>query len=193
MTNPNDEVQAAAGSAATEEVAVFGGGCFWCTEAVFQQLRGVRSVMPGYAGGHVDQPTYEAVCAGDTGHVEVIEVRYDPAQIRYTDLLNVFFATHDPTSRDRQGHDVGPQYRSAVFCQSEAQREAAQHTIDALNRTGVFDAPIVTQLYGADHFWPAETYHRDYFVRNPRQGYCHAVISPKVAKFRKQFVDYLRA
>lgn len=175
-----------------EEVAVLGGGCFWCTEAVFQQLRGVHSVRPGYAGGHVPSPTYEAVCNGDTGHVEVVEVRFDPAQISFASLLDVFFATHDPTTPDRQGHDVGPQYRSAIFCQSAAQRETAAGVIDTLRRTGVFDAPIVTRLYDAETFWPAEDYHRDYFLRNPGQGYCHAVISPKVAKLRRQFTDFLR-
>ena len=173
------------------EVAVFGGGCFWCTEAVFQQLRGVRSVMPGYAGGHVDHPSYRQVCEGDTGHVEVVRIEYDPAQIRFTDLLEVFFATHDPTTPDRQGNDVGPQYRSAIFCQDEAQREEAQAYIADLQARGVFEGPIVTELRGADHFWPAENYHRDYFLQHPEQGYCQFVIRPKVAKFRKQFGNRL--
>jgi len=174
------------------EVAVFGGGCFWCTEAVFQQLRGVVDVRPGYAGGHVESPTYEQVCGAGTGHVEVIEITFNPDVIRYNELLNVFSATHDPTTRDRQGHDVGPQYRSAIFWQTEAQREAAANTIDALNRQGVFEAPIVTELYAPARFWPAENYHKDYFVSNPGQGYCHAVIEPKVARFRRQFVDHLK-
>lgn len=173
--------------------AVFGGGCFWCTEAVFQQLRGVTSVTSGYAGGEGESPTYEQVCSGDTGHIEVVDIRFDPQQIRYEDLLNVFFATHDPTTLDRQGHDVGSQYRSAIFWQDETQRETAERVIDALGRQGVFDAPIVTRLYPPAQVWPAENYHRNYFMLNPRQGYCHAVIAPKVAKFRKQFVDQLRA
>lgn len=175
-----------------QEKAVLGGGCFWCTEAVFQELRGVLAVRPGYAGGHVDAPTYEQVCGGGSGHIEVIEVTYDPEVIRYAELLEVFFATHDPTTPDRQGNDVGPQYRSAIFWQDEAQRDTAASVIDALNRQGVFGAPIVTQLYPAATFWPAENYHHNYFRNNPRQGYCQVIISPKLAKFRKQFVDQLQ-
>jgi len=175
------------------EVAVFGGGCFWCVEAVFQQLRGVESVLPGYAGGHVEHPSYRQVCEGDTGHVEVARIEYDPARIRFEDLLEVFFATHDSTTPDRQGNDVGPQYRSAIFCQDDAQREAAQAFIDALQARGEFAAPIVTELRGAERFWPAEDYHRDYFLNNPGQGYCQYVVAPKVAKFRKQFAGRLAA
>lgn len=177
---------------AQREVAIFGGGCFWCTEAVFQELRGVVGVRSGYAGGHVDAPTYEQICNADTGHAEVIEITFNPDVIKYGELLNVFFATHDPTTPDRQGNDVGPQYRSVIFWQSPAQQEAAQHTIDALERQGVFDAPIVTELCPPATFWPAEPYHHDYFRSNPNQGYCHVVIAPKVAKFRRQFADNLK-
>lgn len=174
------------------EEAVFGGGCFWCTEAVFGELRGVIEVHPGYAGGQVDDPTYEEVCGGQTGHAEVVKVIFDPAIIRYSDLLNVFFATHDPTTRDRQGHDVGTQYRSVIFWQSAQQEETARNTIDVLNRQGVFDAPIVTEVCPPARFWPAEAYHVDYFRNNPNQGYCEAIIAPKVAKLRRQFVDALK-
>ena len=173
------------------EVAVVGGGCFWCTEAVFQRLQGVESVRPGYAGGPGANPTYEAVCSGRSGHVEVIEVVFDPTRISYAQLLQVFFATHDPTTPDRQGNDVGPQYQSAIFCQSEAQRQIAQDTIAALDREGVFDAPIVTRLYPAEHFWPAEGYHHDYFNQHPGQGYCQFVIAPKVSKLRRAFEHLL--
>lgn len=175
-----------------QETAVLGGGCFWCTEAVFQQLRGVLAVRPGYAGGQMEHPTYEQVCSGHTGHIEVIEVVFDPAQIRYADLLDVFFATHDPTTPDRQGNDVGPQYRSAIFWQNEEQRDLAAGTIDALNRQGVYEAPVVTQLYPPTTFWPAEPYHLNYFRDNPAQGYCQVIIAPKVAKFRKVFIDQLQ-
>jgi len=151
-------------------------------------------VLPAYAGGPDDvTPTYEAVCGGNTGFVEVVDIRFDPAIVSYEDLLNVFFATHDPTSLDRQGHDVGSQYRSAIFWQDEAQRETAERVIAELNEKNLFGAPIVTRLYPPAKVWPAESYHREYFVRNPRQGYCHAVIAPKVAKFRKQFLGQLRA
>src|SRR5690606_21993909 len=173
------------------EVAVLGGGCFWCTEAVFQQLRGVVSVRPGYAGGHVANPSYEQVCHGDTGHVEVIEVVFDSAQIQYREVLQVFFATHNPTTLDRQGNDIGPQYRSAIFCQNEEQRQVAEEIMRELEDQGVFDAPIVTRLYGAEQFWPAEKYHHNFFRNNPFQGYCQAVVAPKVAKFRQQFAHKL--
>lgn len=173
------------------EVAVLGAGCFWCTEAVFQQLRGVVSVQPGYAGGHLDNPSYEQVCQGGTGHVEVVQVVFDPARISYVDILRVFFATHDPTTPDRQGNDIGPQYRSAIFCQNDEQRRAAEQIMQELERDGVFGAPIVTHLYGADRFWPAEKYHHDFFRNHPFQGYCQAIIAPKVLKFRKQFASLL--
>ncbi len=175
----------------TEQVAVLGGGCFWCVEAVFQQLKGVSSVLSGYAGGHVDAPTYEAVCDGNTGHIEVAKVTFDPTVISYEDLLSVFFATHDPTTPGRQGNDVGPQYQSAIFAQDEAQLISARNVIAELTAQQLFDAPIVTELRPAETFWPAENYHHDYFLKHPQQGYCQVVIAPKVSKFRKMFQDRL--
>lgn len=195
-----DRGQAAAANVALQEInmstqreiAVFGGGCFWCTEAVFQELRGVVAVRSGYAGGHVDNPTYEQVCAARTGHAEAVEITFNPEVVEYGELLNVFFATHDPTTPDRQGNDVGPQYRSVIFWQSEAQREVARNTIEILERQDIFGAPIVTELCPPTTFWPAESYHKDYFRTNPNQGYCNVVIAPKVAKFRRQFADNLK-
>jgi peptide-methionine (S)-S-oxide reductase len=175
------------------EKAVFGGGCFWCTEAVFKELDGVERVQSGYAGGHVDNPDYRQVCEGGTGHIEVIEIDFDPERIDYDTLLDVFFATHDPTTRDRQGNDVGEQYRSAIFWQNQAQREAAEAKLAELAREQVFDAPVVTELRGPAKVWPAESYHDDYYARNPGQGYCHYVISPKLAKFRQRYARLLRA
>jgi peptide-methionine (S)-S-oxide reductase len=175
------------------EVATLGGGCFWCTEAVFEQVRGVEGVESGYAGGAVPNPTYEQVCSGMTGHAEVVRVTFDPQVISYRDLLRIFFATHDPTTRDRQGADVGTQYRSAILPHSEEQRATAEEVIGELDREGIWDAPIVTRVEPAAEFFPAESYHREYYRRNPGQGYCQAVIAPKVAKFRKQFADRLRA
>ncbi|GAA4334109.1 peptide-methionine (S)-S-oxide reductase MsrA [Pigmentiphaga soli] len=174
------------------EQAVFGGGCFWCVEAVFQQLEGVLTVEPGYAGGQVDNPSYEQVCSGDTGHIEVARITFDPGAIGYRDLLEIFFATHDPTTMDRQGNDVGPQYRSAIFWQTPQQRDAAQEVMADLQARGVFGAPIVTQLLPPAHFWPAEDYHRDYYLRHPQQGYCAYVITPKVAKLRKAFAHRVK-
>lgn len=167
------------------EIAVFGGGCFWCTEAVFSALKGVVGVAPGYAGGHVDSPSYDRVCQGDTGHIEVSRVQFDPAVISYETLLGVFFATHDPTSLNRQGGDVGEQYASAIFCQSPQQKEVAQKVLNDVQAE--LGQPVVTRLLGAEHFWPAENYHQDYYANNPEQGYCQVVISPKMAKFRKRF------
>lgn len=171
------------------EIAVLGGGCFWCSEPVFSSLRGVQDAVPGYCGGHVDHPSYEQVCAKNTGHAEVVQVRFDPAIISFETLLQVFFATHDPTTLDRQGADVGPQYASVIFCQSPQQKQTAQ---DLIKQTELLiGAPVVTRLLGAEHFWPAESYHRDYYARNPDQGYCQVVISPKLAKFRKRFTELL--
>lgn len=172
--------------------AVFGGGCFWCLEAVFQRLEGVARVDSGYAGGHVERPSYEQVCGGDTGHAEVVTVSYDPDAIGYRELLEIFFASHDPTTVDRQGNDVGPQYRSAIFWQTPEQRDAALEVIADLDARGVFGAPIVTQLLPPATVWPAEDYHRDYFLRNPNQGYCAFVVAPKVAKLRKHFAHKLK-
>ena len=171
------------------EIAILGGGCFWCTESVFQPLRGVIAVTPGYSGGHVDNPSYEQVCAKDTGHIEVVCVEFDPQVISYETVLEVFFATHDPTTIDRQGADVGPQYASAIFCLSAEQEATASKVIARIEAdTGVH---IVTRLSGAERFWPAESYHHDYYQRNPGQGYCQAVIAPKLAKLRKRYAALL--
>src|SRR3546814_728443 len=170
---------------ANTETAILGGGCFWCTESVFSSLKGVVDVTPGYAGGHVDSPNYKQVCLGDTGHIEVSRVRFDPRLISHETLLQVFFATHDPTTLNRQGADVGTQYASAIFCQTEQQKAAAQKVMDDVRAE--LGAPVVTRLLGAERFWPAEDYHRDYYANNPGQGYCRMVISPKLAKFRKPF------
>ncbi len=175
------------------ETATLGGGCFWCVEAVLQRLEGVESVSPGYAGGSVSSPTYEQVCGGGTGHAEVARVVFDPDRVSYRELLEVFFATHDPTTPDRQGNDVGPQYRSIILYESDAQRETAERVISALEDEGVFGAPIVTEVVPLERFWPAEDYHRDYFDRNPDQPYCRAVIAPKVAKLRRKYADRLKS
>ncbi len=172
--------------------AVFGGGCFWCTEAVFKMLRGVSSVGPGYAGGSVPDPTYEQVCAGNTGHAEVIRIEYDPAVIRYEDLLTVFFATHDPTTPNRQGNDVGPQYRSIVLYADDAQKKAAETYIAELEGSSPGGAPIVTEVRPLAAFYPAEGYHEDYYARNKEQPYCQVVITPKIAKAKKRFAQLLK-
>lgn len=174
------------------ETATLGGGCFWCTEAVFQQVAGVQSVVSGYTGGHVRQPSYEQVCDGETGHAEVVQVTFDPRQISYREILEIFFATHDPTTPDRQGNDTGPQYRSAIFYHTQQQRETAEQVMAELTRQRVFDAPIVTQVVPAPEFWPAEDYHQNYYREHPNQGYCAFVISPKMAKFRAKFAARLR-
>jgi peptide-methionine (S)-S-oxide reductase len=174
------------------ESATLGGGCFWCLEAVFQELRGVTRVVSGYAGGHVEQPTYEQVCTGTTGHAEVVQIEFDPDVLGYEDVLHVFFSIHDPTTPNRQGGDVGPQYRSVIFHHDDRQRQVAEAVIAQLERDGTFDAPIVTQLEPLDRFYDAEAYHRDYFRRNAQQPYCSAVIAPKVAKFRSMHMERLR-
>lgn len=178
---------------AEREVATLAGGCFWCLEAVFEQLRGVEKVVSGYAGGRVPNPSYEAVCTGRTGHAEVVQVTYDPEQVSFRDLLDVFFTIHDPTTLNRQGADEGTQYRSAVFYHDQAQKQAAEDAIRALEAEGVWSDPIVTTLEPLTEFYPAEGYHQGYYRGNPRQGYCQVVIAPKVAKFRKQHLDRLRA
>lgn len=175
------------------EIAVFGGGCFWCTEAVFKQVRGVVAVMPGYAGGKVEQPTYEQVCNGNTGHAEVIKVEFYPAEVSYHDLLGVFFGTHNPTTMNRQGGDVGEQYRSVIFTASPEQARAAREFIAELNKSGDFDAPIVTKVEPLSKFYEAEEYHRNYYANNPEAGYCQAIINPKVAKFRAKYAHLLRS
>jgi methionine-S-sulfoxide reductase len=172
--------------------ATFASGCFWCTEAVFDQLKGVKSVESGYTGGHVLDPTYEQVCAGTTGHAEAIQITYDPAEISFEDLLRVFWQTHDPTTLNRQGHDVGTQYRSGVFYHDDQQRAVAVHYKRQLDASKSFGAPIVTEITAFDTFYPAEKYHQEYFERNPHQRYCAMVIRPKVEKFQKEFKDLLR-
>jgi peptide-methionine (S)-S-oxide reductase len=172
--------------------ATLGGGCFWCLEAVFQELDGTVSVIPGYAGGWLPNPSYEDVCTGRTGHAEVVQVTYDTARLSFADLLDVFFAAHDPTTPDRQGNDVGPQYRSIVLYHSEEQRKTTIDYIRELHNRGVFDRPIVTEVVPLEAFYPAEAYHRDYYQRHPTQPYCALVISPKVAKIRKTFAARLK-
>jgi peptide-methionine (S)-S-oxide reductase len=175
------------------EVATLAGGCFWCLDAVFRGLKGVEQVVSGYAGGTVPNPSYEAVCTGRTGHAEVVQVTFDPAVVSYRDLLEVFFGIHDPTTLDRQGADVGTQYRSAIYYHSPEQERTAREVIAEIERDRVFDAPIVTEVAPFTVFYPAEEYHQDYFRRNPGQGYCRAVIAPKVAKFRKEHLERLKA
>jgi peptide-methionine (S)-S-oxide reductase len=176
-----------------EQVATLGGGCFWCLEAVYLGLRGVTRVVSGYAGGHVVDPSYEQVCGKRTGHAEVVQIGFDPAEVSYADLLRVFFTIHDPTTKDRQGHDVGPQYRSIILTHDAAQQAAAEAVIAEIEATGIWPGPIVTEIRPLEVFWPAEEYHQNYFARNPTQGYCQAVVAPKVAKFRKSFAGRLKA
>jgi peptide-methionine (S)-S-oxide reductase len=176
----------------SREIATLGGGCFWCLEAVYDELQGVEDVVSGYAGGHVVNPTYEQVCSGTTGHAEVVQVTFDPQQVSFREILQVFFAIHDPTTPNRQGADVGPQYRSAIFYHDERQREVAEALIGELGKAGLWPNPIVTQVAPLEDFYPAEDYHQEYFRRNPWQGYCQVVIAPKVAKFRKQYVERLK-
>jgi peptide-methionine (S)-S-oxide reductase len=177
---------------ATQETATLGGGCFWCLEAVFKDLRGVSWVMSGYAGGHVANPTYKAVCGGRTGHAEVVQVKFDPSQLSYADLLRVFFAIHDPTTQDRQGNDVGTQYRSIILTSSDAQAETAKAVMQEIADAKIWPGKLVTQIEPLTVFYEAEPEHHDYFARNPYSGYCQVVVAPKVVKFRKQFADRLR-
>jgi peptide-methionine (S)-S-oxide reductase len=174
------------------EVATLAGGCFWCLEAVFDEMKGIESVESGYMGGQMANPTYEQVCGGRTGHAEVVQVTFDPAIVSFREILQVFFVIHDPTTRDRQGNDVGTQYRSAIFYHSPEQRAAADEVVAELTRGKLFDAPIVTEIAAASTFYPAEGYHQEYFARNSSQPYCQYVVAPKVAKFRKHFLDRLK-
>jgi peptide-methionine (S)-S-oxide reductase len=173
--------------------ATLGGGCFWCLEATFEQVRGVERVVSGYAGGSVPHPSYEAVCSGRTGHAEVVQLTFDPAQVSYRDLLDIFFTIHDPTTPNRQGADVGTQYRSIILAHTPEQRGIAETAIRELDAKGAWDAPIVTEVREFTEFFPAEEYHQGYYRRNPTQGYCSAIISPKVAKLRKQWASRLKA
>ncbi len=175
-----------------KEVATFGGGCFWCVEAVFEAVEGVGDAVSGYEGGSVENPTYEQVCEKTTGHAEVVRFEFDPAKVSYEKLLEVFFMTHDPTTKDRQGNDVGPQYRSVVFTHSDAQKAAAEKVKKALDAAGAWKNPIVTEILPTKKFWKAEDYHQDYFKKNPTQGYCRFVIAPKMDKFKKAFESILK-
>ncbi len=181
-----------AGEAGGTAHATFGGGCFWCLEAVFEELAGVKSVVSGYAGGTVENPKYEAVCRGDTGHAEVVQIEFDPAVISYLELLEVFFKTHDPTTLNRQGADVGTQSRSVIFYHDAAQRQAAEKVKKELDAAEIWAQPIVTLIEPLEKFYEAEAYHQDYYSNNPRQGYCAAVITPKLEKFRHTFAEKLR-
>jgi peptide-methionine (S)-S-oxide reductase len=180
------------GQGARTETATLAGGCFWCLEAVFEQLRGVQSVQSGYAGGATPNPTYEQVCTGATGHAEVVQITFDPREVTYREILEVFFTIHDPTTPNRQGGDVGTQYRSAIFYHSPEQEETAESVMKELVGEGLWRDPVVTELVPLDHFYPAETYHDEYFRTHPNQPYCRAVIEPKVAKFRKKYLDRLK-
>jgi peptide-methionine (S)-S-oxide reductase len=174
------------------EVATLGGGCFWCTEAVFMEIEGVLKVVPGYSGGHVENPTYRQVVTGTTGHVEVVQVTFSPEIISFREILEVFFTMHDPTSLDRQGADVGPQYRSVIFYHDEAQRRIAEEFVAELNESNVFKLPVVTKVEPFTGFYEAEDYHRNYYERNRRQGYSRYVIEPKLRKVRKEFKERIR-
>jgi peptide-methionine (S)-S-oxide reductase len=175
-----------------KEIAVFGGGCFWCLDAVFSTLRGVSQVRSGYCGGRLEAPSYATVCSGSTGHAEVVEIMFDPEVISFATLLDCFFAVHDPTTLNRQGHDVGTQYRSVVFCQSESQAAAAKEAVARLQASAAYSSPIITEIAPAQPFYPAESYHQGYFGANPEQGYCSVVIAPKLARFRAHHRDLMK-
>jgi peptide-methionine (S)-S-oxide reductase len=174
------------------EIATLAGGCFWCLEAVFDDLNGVKSVESGYMGGRTANPTYEEVCSGESGHAEVVRLTFDPRRVSFKEILEVFFVIHDPTTLNRQGNDVGTQYRSAVFYHSSEQKATAERAIADLTAAGIYDDPIVTEVAPASHFYVAESYHQEYFRRNPAQPYCAYVVRPKVAKFRKEFLRKLK-
>jgi peptide-methionine (S)-S-oxide reductase len=174
------------------EIAIFAGGCFWCTEAIFLQLRGVTLAVPGYIGGGIENPTYNQICEGTTGHAEAIKISFDPSQVTYQDLLEVFFATHDPTTLNRQGADVGTQYRSEIFFTNQAQKQQATDCINYLDKIRFFSNPIVTKVSKAVIFYPAEDYHQNYYNRNKNQSYCHYVITPKMSKLKTQFLSKLK-
>ena len=176
----------------TEQIIYLGSGCFWCTEAVFDRVLGVLDVESGYANGHVANPSYEQVCGGDTGHAEVLKVTFDPAQMPLSTLLEIFFGTHDPTTPHRQGNDVGPQYRSAIYTTTAEQQDIAQRFVEKLNTENTFGVPVVTEVQPLENYWPAEDYHQDYFARNPHQGYCAYVVGPKVQKFLKTFAQHVK-
>lgn len=174
------------------ETATLGAGCFWCVEPIFDDLRGVEDVVSGYSGGHAENPTYQQVCSETTGHAEVIQVKFNPEEISFKEILQIFFSVHDPTTLNRQGNDVGTSYRSAIFYHSDEQKRVADEVIKEVTEEGIYDNPIVTQVAPFDKFYVAENYHQEYFANNPNQPYCAAVVAPKVAKFRKKFVDRLK-
>ena len=174
------------------ELATLGGGCFWCVEGALKQLEGIKAAVSGYAGGQLDHPGYAAICGGDTGHAEVVRFEFDPAQIDYRTLLFAFFTAHDPTTLNRQGNDVGEQYRSVIFTHSAQQENVARELIKELDAQDIWTGPIVTQVLPAPRFWPAEAYHQDYFANNPHQPYCSMVVAPKIAKLRKSFADRIK-
>jgi peptide-methionine (S)-S-oxide reductase len=176
-----------------EEFAVFAGGCFWCTEPVFSQLKGVFKVESGYIGGHTENPTYKSICNGDTGHAEAVRISFDSEVVSFNTLLEIFLVSHDPTTLNRQGNDIGTQYRSAVFCQSTAQKEATQKMIAMFNEQDIYDSPIVTEINDASTFYPAEDYHQYYFAKNPSNPYCMAVAAPKAAKIRDKYATLIKA
>jgi peptide-methionine (S)-S-oxide reductase len=176
-----------------QETATLGAGCFWCVEAIFDDLVGVTDVVSGYSGGHKEEPTYQEVCSETTGHAEVVNVTFDPDALSFADLLRVFFTVHDPTTLNRQGNDVGSSYRSAIYYHSEEQREAVSAVIEEFTAAAIYDNPIVTEVTRFEKFWPAEDYHQEYFANNPNQPYCAAVVAPKVAKFRQKFLSRLKS
>ncbi len=175
------------------ETATLAAGCFWCVEAVFDDLQGVEDVVSGYSGGHTENPTYQQVCSETTGHAEVVQIRFDPGVLSFADLLRVYFTVHDPTQLNRQGNDIGTSYRSAIFYHSAEQKSIAQDIIAEITAEGIYDKPIVTEVTQFDKFWPAEDYHQEYFANNPTQPYCAAVVAPKVAKFRQKFLSRLKS
>ncbi len=180
------------GNGQKTETATLGGGCFWCTEAVYKELKGVKDIKPGYSGGNIKNPSYKEVCTGETGHAEVIQITFDPSVISFSDILEVFFMTHDPTTLNRQGNDVGTQYRSVIFYHSELQKETAEKVISLFEKEKVYDKPIVTQIEPFKAFYEAEDYHHNYYERNKNQPYCQFVITPKLEKFEKIFKDKMR-
>lgn len=174
------------------ETATLAAGCFWCVEAVFDDLKGVEDVVSGYSGGHTENPTYQQVCSETTGHAEVVNIKFDPNEISFKEILQVFFTVHDPTQLNRQGNDIGTSYRSGIFYHSDEQKQVAEETIKEINAEGIYDKPIVTEVTPFDKFYSAEGYHQEYFANNPNQPYCAAVVAPKVAKFRQKFVSRLK-
>lgn len=175
-----------------KEIATFANGCFWCTEAIFKELRGVETVVSGYSGGNIKNPTYEQICTGDTGHAETIQISFDPSVISYNDLLKVFFLTHDPTTLNRQGNDIGSQYRSAIFYHNDTQKQIAEKVKEEIEKEKVYQNPIVTEIKPFTNFYEAENYHKNYYEKNPDKPYCQFVINPKLQKFRKEFINLLK-